>query len=117
MLINMSECKKHEYNSGFVSAIAKFLAHRHQFLLEQHRLKRDMRIIGASDHLIDIEYPKDISSSLKSRIKRFVSEVKSVRLANLSVEEGNKLFDKADKILQKIDKQVFKLKHVCANFD
>jgi len=116
----MVECKKHQFNSGFVSAIAKFLAHRYQFQAKQHMhiasIKKDLRIYAASDHLFDINYPKNISTALKLRIKRFVSNVMSVRLANISIEEGDKLFNEADKILQEIDKQVFKLRHVCAKY-
>jgi len=109
-------CEKHEFNSGFISALAKFLAHREQWVYKQKTVDYDLRIYGASDHLFDIVIPDELSESLKKEIEKFVKSVLKVRLEHISWKKGTKLFDKADKILQKIDKEFFKLKHVCSNY-
>jgi len=107
------KCDEHEFNTGFVTALGKFLAHREK---KVGFPGNDLRIYGASDHLFDIEIPEMTPKKLKAEIQKFVRDVFEVRLARISREEAEKLFRRADELLQEIDRQMFKLKHVCSNY-
>lgn len=110
----MSQCE-HEFNSGFVSALGKFLGHQHQS--QATRLLYDLRIYGASEHLYDLEIPASLPEEIKARVGKFVDDVFRQRLnLNLAVEEADLLFQEADQILQEIDRVVFKLSHVCSKY-
>ena len=99
-----------EFNNGFVTALALFYGHREQFREASKIVGYDMRIYGASDHLINIEYPLEIPENLKERIKAFVSWVFSLRLERPTVDEGNRIFDTCKDILKEIDEKIFGLK-------
>jgi len=106
------KCEKHEFNTGFVSALAKFLAHQ----MERFPSECDHRIYGATDHLFDIEIPKNLPEDLRNDIIRFVNNAMRKRLLTLKAEEADELFDEADNLLQRIDREIFKLEHVCSNY-
>lgn len=109
-------CDKHEFNSGFVSALAKFMAHAHMF--DSVKTEHDIKIYGASDHLIDIVIPSSLSDKLKDRIGSFQNNVFGVRHSLARPKESaTELFAECDLILQEIDKEVFNLEHVCSNYE
>ena len=99
-----------EFNNGFVTALALFYGHRLQFQESSKIAGHDMRIYGAADHLFDLEYPKGISDRLKRKISEFIRDVLTVRLENITLQEGDKLFDRCLQLLEDIDKETFELK-------
>jgi hypothetical protein len=94
------------YNNGFITALALFYAHRQQPFLQ---LFRDDRLYGASDHLLEMDVPKTLSSELKARIKEFRQKVLAKRVAELGQDEVEKLFEECLNILMALDKEVFGL--------
>jgi hypothetical protein len=104
-----------EFNNGFVTALALFYGHKHQFEHSQQTVKHDMRIYGAADHLFGIEYPKGLNPKLKNKIKTFVLAVMIVRLNTMTVVQANELFDRCKELLMEIDKEKFKL-NVVVNY-
>ena len=114
----MSDCG-HEFNSGFVSALAKFLAHHQGFsdIRQKKLIDHDLRIYGAADHLIDLEIPTNLSNDLRYDITRFVEGVMAVRLSfDLAWDVADSYFKRANELLQAIDKEVFNLEHVCSHY-
>ena len=57
-----------EFNNGFVTALGLFYGHSMNKL---GRPGEDCSLVlyAATDHLYDIEYPENISSELKERVK------------------------------------------------
>ena len=114
----MSDCG-HEFNSGFVSALAKFLAHQQQFsdIRQRKLIEHDIRVYAAADHLMDLELPTNLSSDLRHDITGFVEGVLAVRLSfDLAWDAADSYFQRADELLQIIDKEVFNLEHVCSHY-
>jgi hypothetical protein len=101
---------KIEFNNGFITALTLFYGHRMDRELISSDEKNDLRIYGASDHLIDIEYPKNLDPKLKKRIIKFVGNVLDIRLKKVSFRKAEKLFNECLEILKEIDKKYFGLK-------
>ena len=102
--------KKPEFNNGFITALALFYGHREQFREHSKIAGYDMRIYGASDHLLDIQYPENLEPELKEKVERFVNDVISLRLERISQREADELFDRCLEILKEIDEKYFGLK-------
>jgi hypothetical protein len=101
--------KEVEFNNGFVTALALFYGHYFQWQ-ESNKIFEDMRIYPATDHLLDIEYPKNLDPEVKKKVQEFVRDVLSVRLSNISREEGEKFFRRCIELLKLIDEKCFGLK-------
>jgi hypothetical protein len=100
-----------EFNNGFVTALALFYGHREQaFEARTNIILHDLRIYCASDHLLDLEIPENISIQLKRKIKSFIRRVLSKRLESISWKEGDKFFDECADLLKEIDQEIFNLK-------
>ena len=99
-----------EFNNGFITALALFYGHRSQWEDLSKKLGNDMRIYPASDHLIDIEYPTNISKELREEIEAFVSDTVKLRFSQFNLKVGNSIFDRCKKILRQIDEEIFGLK-------
>jgi hypothetical protein len=104
--------RKIEFNNGFVTALSLFYGHRlSNFEIRIKNAKHyDLRIYSASDHLLDLEIPENISQELKRKVEVFVKRVLSKRLENITWEEGDKFFDECANLLKEIDQEVFNLK-------
>lgn len=100
-----------EFNNGFVVALALFYGHGERFINASNLVGHDLRINGASDHLFDIEYPRNLDVKLKEKIQKFVKDVLKVRrrFTNVSMEETNELFDRCKNLLREIDEVCFGL--------
>jgi hypothetical protein len=98
-----------EFNNGFVTALALFYGHYSQEP-PKYESEYGVRIYPASDHLIDIECPKNLDPELRRKVKKFVRDVFSVRLKDISREDEEILFKRCLEILKLIDKKYFKLK-------
>ena len=117
-MIEKQEVETVEFNTGFISALAMFYGHRMAWGDEKvyQITKHDMRIYGASDHLYDIEYPKNLSAGLKQKIQEFVSDVFKVRLENISREDAENLFNRCRDLIIAIDEEYF-IKKVIFKYD
>jgi len=100
-----------EFNNGFVTALALFYGHREQFTKASSLVGHDLRINGASDHLFDIEYPANLDVKLRRKIQKFVKDVLETRrgFVNVSIEDGNELFERCKDLLKEIDEICFGL--------
>lgn len=103
---------KPDYNNGFITALVLFYGHYNQWKQESSYFSMDMRLYGASDHLFDIEIPKNLDKKLKKRVENFRHNVLSRRLENISKEEAEKYFRECREILKEIDRKYFKIKRV-----
>jgi hypothetical protein len=101
--------KEIEFNNGFVTALALFYGHYSQEP-PKYESEYGVRIYPASDHLIDIEYPKNLDPELRRKVEKFVKDVLSVRLKDISRAEEERLFIRCLELLKLIDKKHFKLK-------
>jgi hypothetical protein len=100
--------KEVEFNNGFVTALTLFYGHYWQGAYGE--TDHGVRIYPASDHLFDIEYPKNLDPELRRKVEKFVKDVLSVRLKDISRAEEERLFNRCLEILKLIDKKHFKLK-------
>jgi hypothetical protein len=106
-----------EFNNGFVTALCLFYGHRFQFSEGIARGMSDIRIYGASDHLYDIQFPKNLDKRLKKKIQKFIGKVFAVRLKDIKHEEGSKLFDECLEIIKAIDRKYFGFKRVIVKYE
>lgn len=105
-----------EFNTGFLTALTLFYGHRMQFQEASKIIKRDLRVYGAADHLFDIKYPEDLDPKLKKKVKNFVASVFRVRLENLTLAEGDKIFDKCLELIKEIDRKYFGQKRIIVHY-
>ena len=106
---------KPEFNNGFVTAFALFYGHKHQNLEASQVIDHDMRIYGASDHLFDLELPKDLPNKIKKQYEAFVQKVFAVRLKDITIEYADEIFDECLAIIKAIDEHYF-VKKVVVNY-
>lgn len=108
---------KIEFNNGFVTAIALFLEHKIDAYDMRNKGMSDLRLYGATDHLFDLEIPKNLSKKLKKRIIRARDKAFKLRLENSKDWKiADKLFKEFEDILIKIDEEIFKTKKVKTNY-
>lgn len=102
-----------EFNNGFVTALALFYGHS-----GDRTLPPDLKIYVASDHLLNIDYPENLSPELKKKVKSFVSKALEYRCARKtpSEEDLEKLFDECIEILKDLDREFFGLDNVVVNY-
>ncbi|MEM2174915.1 MAG: hypothetical protein QXI58_04755 [Candidatus Micrarchaeia archaeon] len=113
--MNKKTKKEIEFNSGFVTALALFYGHLHQFQHPEFE-NDDLRICSASDHLFDIEYPENIDNEIKERVEKFRKKALEMRYKRISMKEGDELFLECLEIIKLIDKKCFKIKDVVVNY-
>ncbi|MCW1297041.1 MAG: hypothetical protein OH319_05155 [Candidatus Parvarchaeota archaeon] len=113
--MNEKTKKEIEFNSGFITALVLFYGHLHQFQREEFK-DNDFRIYTASDHLFNIEYPKNLDNEIKERIEKFRKKALEMRYKTISMKEGDDLFLECLEIAKMIDKKCFKLKDVVVNY-
>lgn len=113
--MNKKTKKEIEFNSGFVTALALFYGHLHQFQETRFR-DEDLRIYPATDHLYYIEYPENLDNEIKERIEKFRKKALEMRYKTISMKEGDDLFLECLKIIKLIDKKCFKIKDVVVNY-
>jgi hypothetical protein len=101
-----------EYNNGFLTALMLFYAHRYWPRVEYGPVEYDFRIHGGSDHLLDIQIPESLDDDLKSRVRAFVGKVLSLRYADMSRDEADKIFNECLEIMKELDRWLFSLEVV-----
>jgi len=106
-----------DFNNGFVTALSLFYAHRnfssHILKLEGKGVVHDMRLCAATDHLYEIDFPNNISKSLKEKIMKFRDKCFSMRLKTFTdTVETEGLFEECLAIIKLIDKENFHIKKV-----
>jgi hypothetical protein len=97
------------YNNGFITALALFYAHRFNTKLCHPKDNYDFRIYAGSDHLYQIELPKNLPSDLRERIEKFVNTVQSLRY-DATPKQAEELFEECLNILKELDERLFGLK-------
>ena len=119
---------EHEFNSGFVTALALFYAHHYNIQIFQETDKKmkekgnsynsaHLVLYGATDHLYDLKIPEQLSDELKMKIKALLDFCFKVRMEfNVGYEIPIKAFEMCKEILMDIDREVFKQKHVCIKY-
>lgn len=105
--------KELEFNNGFVTAIALFTQHKHQFreLREIHR--SDLRLYAATDHLYDIELPEHLPKKLAMKIGKARAKAFNNRMDNTKDwKVADNIFKEFEDILKAIDEHYFVKKEV-----
>jgi hypothetical protein len=110
-----------EFNNGFVTSIALFLAHINQNYLvckdKQGKVITDIRLYAATDHLLEMDFPRHLPIALLKRIKKWRTRCLKHRYDNFkSTQFSDSLFKEAEKILSKIDEQVLKTPKVIIRY-
>lgn len=106
-----------EFNNGFITAIALFLEHKnfdeHIVRDKDGKVINDLRLYGATDHLYDLEIPKNIGKKLRSRILKARRKCFENRLEHLKDRKlTDEIFEEFENILRTIDQKIFKTKKV-----
>jgi hypothetical protein len=110
-----------EFNNGFITAIALFVQHKNQIshLMrdDKGKVKSDMRLYAAADHLYEMEIPKNssinISRNLRIKIIKWRDDVFHHRMDFFEdTIITDRLFKEGEDILASIDEEIFKTKQV-----
>lgn len=81
-----------EFNNGFFTALFLFYAHKNQ--ASPPDMNMDIRIYGASDHLLDMDIPGELPDKLKERVEEFREQVLENRLSlKLKRKRGESFFN------------------------
>jgi len=110
-----------KFNTGFITAIALFLEHKnfisHMPKDKEGKIITDLRLYGATDHLYDLEIPKNLPRNLRKRILKWVTNCFKHRLDLFKdTKITDELFKEAENILAYIDNKIFKTKKVVMRY-
>jgi hypothetical protein len=100
-----------EFNNGFVTALALFYAHAYQLREASFAGRWALVLHAATDHLLEMDIPGNLSPKLRERVERFREEALAHRY-EADDETVLRLFGECLEILKEIDREVFGLKVV-----
>jgi len=109
-MLKQAEEDEPEFNTGFITAIALFLEHKHFRIINTINCKSDSRLYGASDHLMEMEIPEFLDEKLRQRIMDAKVRVIENRLEDdfdKIFKISNDLFEEFENIMIEIDRLMF----------
>jgi len=109
-MLKQAEEDEPEFNTGFITAIALFLEHKHFRIINTINCKSDSRLYGAADHLMEMEIPEFLDEKLRQRIMDAKVRVMENRLEDdfdKIFKISNDLFEEFENIMIEIDRLMF----------
>lgn len=75
--------KEPEFNNGFLTALVLFYGHIHHGDYSEI----DIRMYGATDHLLNLQIPLDLDMDLQARVHAFVKNTVALRYADRNCDD------------------------------
>jgi len=92
---------------GFITALALFLEHKNfssHVVRDNNHIINDLRLYGATDHLLDMEIPRNLPSNLRKTIQELRTDCLAHRMDTFKDSKfTDDLFRKAEDIMASIE--------------